>query len=440
MNIRATLPQEGQIQMLVAARQRPPALRQRDCQSMSDSSTSVRVFKYRLYPSKAQEKNLYRILNCARNLYNMALAERKYAYQLEGRKVTLAETEQLAKRYRATFPHAQQMFSQTAQSVVKQVDLAYQSFFRRVKAGEKAGYPRFKSRNRFNSFEFKQYGAGAKIDGRRLKLYGVGRVPVRWHRPIEGTIKTVRIVLKAGKWYVCFTCEVPASEPLPKTGHVVGLDVGISALVTTSDGEQVANPNYYRAGQKRLRVLQRRLARAKKGGKNRRKKLLAVQRQHEHVASQRQDDLNKLAYALTQHYDGIAVEDLRITNMVRNKHLSKSILDSGWGYFKERLTHKAASAGRELLFVDPAYTSKSCSTCGAILFRRQDGQHLTLSDRWVECDCGLSMDRDHNAAVNILRKAGWDTPVQRNVAPLFVSVSDIGKRKRAVEATRIYPL
>jgi putative transposase len=425
MNIRA------KIQMLVAALERPPALRQCECRSMSDSNTSVRVFKYRLYPSRAQEKNLYRVLNCARNLYNMALAERKYAYQLEERKVTLADTEQLAKRYRATFPYADQMFSQTAQSVVKQVDLAYQAFFRRVKAGKKAGYPRFKSRNRFNSFEFKQYGSGAKIDGRRLKLYGVGRVRVRWHRPIEGTIKNVRIVHKAGKWYACFTCEVATPEPLPATGRVVGIDVGISALITTSDGEKVANPNYYRAGQKRLRILQRRLARAKRGSKNRRKKLLAVQRQHEHVASQRRDYLNKLAYALTQHYDGIAVEDLRISNMVRNRRLSKSILDSGWGYFKERLTHKAASAGRELVFVDPAYTSKCCSGCGAIF------EHLTLSDRWVNCDCGLSMDRDHNAALNILSRSRWDTPVQHNVAPLFVSVSDIGKRKRAVEATRL---
>lgn len=243
---------------------------------MSDSSTSVRVFKYRLYPGKAQEKNLYRVLNCARNLYNMALAERKYAYRLERRKVGIAETEQLAKRYRATFPYAQQLFSQTAQSVVRQVDNAYQAFFRRVKAGEKVGYPRFKSRNRFTSFEFKQYGVGAKIDGRKLKLYGIGRVSLRWHRPIEGTIKTVRIVLKAGKWYACFTCEMPESVPLPETGRVVGIDVGISALITTSDGEKVANPNYYRAGQKRLRLLQRRLARAKRGSKNRRQKLLAV--------------------------------------------------------------------------------------------------------------------------------------------------------------------
>lgn len=424
MNVRA------KIQMLVAARERPPALRQSRCQSMSDSSTSVRAFKYRLYPSRAQEKNLYRVLNCARNLYNMALAERKYAYQIEQRKVTLADTEQLAKRYRATFPYAQQMFSQTAQSVVKQVDTAFQAFFRRVKAGEKAGYPRFKGRNRFNSFEFKQYGSGAKIDGRRLKLYGIGRVPVRWHRPIEGVIKTVRIVLKAGKWYACFACEVPASEPLPATGQVVGIDVGISALITTSDGRKADNPNYYRAGQKRLRILQRRLARAKRGSKSRRKKLLAVQRQHEHVANQRRDFAHKLSTELVRGYDGIALEYLRVRNMVRNHHLSKSILDSGWSMFRQFLTYKAASAGRVTAFVDPAYTSKTCSGCGAIF------EHLTLSDRWVECDCGLSLDRDHNAALNILSRAGWDTPVQRNAAPLPAPNGN-GKRKRAVEAARL---
>jgi putative transposase len=197
---------------------------------MSDSSSRVKVFKYRLYPSPTQEQNLFRVLNAARNLYNMALAERKYAYQLEKRSVSVAETEQLAKRYRATFPYAQQMFSQTAQSVVKQVELAFQAFFRRVREGnKKPGYPRFKGRNRFNSFEFKQFGVGAKLDGRRLKLFGIGRVPVRWHRPIEGSIKTVRILHSAGKWFACFSCEIGESVPPPRTGCAIGLDMGVSA-------------------------------------------------------------------------------------------------------------------------------------------------------------------------------------------------------------------
>jgi putative transposase len=259
-----------------------------------------------------------------------------------------------------------------------------------------------------------------------LKLYGIGRVRVRWHRPIEGTIKTCRIVYKAGKWYACFSCEVE-SQPLPETGKVIGVDVGITSLITTSDGEKADNPNTYREAQADLRRKQRKLARAKRGSKNRRKALKAVQRQQEHVANQRADFLHKLSYTLVQRYDGIALEDLTITNMVRNKHLSKSILDSGWGLFKQSLTYKAESAGRELCLVNPAYTSKTCSSCGAIF------EGLKLSDRWVTCDCGLSLDRDHNAAINILSRVGWVTSVNGNVAPLPAPNGE-GKGKRRSEA------
>ena len=207
--------------------------------------------------------------------------------------------------------------------------------------------------------------------------------------------------------------------------------MGISALATLSNGVKVENPNYYHAAQNKLRVLQRKLARAQRGSKNRKKALLQVQRQQEHVAHQRKDYLNKLAYTLVEQYDGIALEDLRIPNLVRNHHLSKSILDSGWGYFRDQLTHKAESAGRVVVFVDPAYTSKCCSNCGAIF------QNFSLSTRWVDCECGLSLDRDHNAAKNILNKAGLDKPVKQNVAPLLALNTSVSKRKRASEATRL---
>lgn len=381
---------------------------------MADSTTH-RVYKYRLYPSATQEKHLETVFRCANGLYNMALAERKYGWQLEGRNVSNAELEQLAKRYRATFPGARQMFSQTAQSVVKQVDKAFQAFFRRVKAGEKPGYPRFKSRNHFHSIEFKQFGTGARLDGRRLKLYGIGRVRVRWHRPIEGTIKTVRIVHKAGRWYACFACEVPETAPLLKTGRVIGIDVGLNVLATFSSGAKIEHPRFYRESQTKLRIFQRKLARAKQGSKNRCKALLRVQRQHEQIANQRKDFLHKLSTDLVRQNDGIALEALRVKNMVRNTRLSKSILDSGWSIFRQCLTYKAASAGREVVVVEPAYTSKCCSRCGSIF------QDFDLSTRWVECGCGLSLDRDHNAAINILKKAGWDTSVSVNAAPLPVS-------------------
>jgi putative transposase len=222
---------------------------------------------------------------------------------------------------------------------------------------------------------------------------------VRWHRPIEGKIKTVRIVRKAGKWYASFACEVEP-QPLPATGRDVGIDVGIASLITTSEGEKVAHPNWYRAGQRKLRVLQRRVARRKKGGSNRRKAVRQLQRQHERIANQRKDYLHKLAHDLVVRCDRIALEDLRITNMVRNPHLAKSILDAAWGCLILILLSKAASAGREVCLVDPRGTSKTCCRCGHTF------EGLTLADRWINCPCGWSCDRDENAALNILNRAG----------------------------------
>ena len=372
---------------------------------------AIKTFKYRLYPSQSQARNLLLILKVAQNFYNMCLSERKWTYELEGRSVTQKEQLRQVKHYKATFPQAQQVHSHVLQIVATDVDQAFQAFFRRVKAGETPGYPRFKSHNHWHSFGFKEYGNGFKLDGRRLKIAGAGRIPVRWHRPMEGDIKTVRIVCKAGCWYACFACEVADKPERPKTGCYVGIDVGITALLTTSDGEKVDNPKFYRAAQKKLRVVQRSLSRKKKGGKNQRKALRVVQRQQEHVANQRRDLLHKLSYTLVRYYDGVALEDLSIRNMVRNHHLSKSILDSGWGMFKQYLTYKAASAGREICLVNPAYTSKCCSNCGAMF------QNFDLSTRWVKCECGLSLDRDHNAAINILKRAGWDAPAIANEDP-----------------------
>jgi putative transposase len=350
------------------------------------------------------------VLAVCRHFYNRCLEDRKWSYEIEGRSISKNEPIKQSRWYRQTFPQAQDVFSQTLQSVAVDLSKAFDVFFRRVKADEVPGYPRFKGRDHFHRFNFPQFGVGAKLEGRRLKLFQIGGVRVRWHRPMEGTPKTVRLVHKAGQWYACFVCEVPESTPLPETGCTLGIDVGISALITTSDGEKVDHPNHSRVAQKKLRVVQRSLARKKKGSKNRRKALRTVQRQPIHTANQRGDLLHKLSTTLIPAYAGVALEDLTIRNRVRNHHLSKSILDSGWGRFKHYLTYQAASAGRELRLVNPAYTSKTCSCCGSLF------QNFDLSTRWVEClHCGLSLDRDHNAAINILRKAGWDTPVVANV-------------------------
>lgn len=357
----------------------------------------LKAFQYRLYPTKSQERLLESTLETCRRFYNACLAERKEAYEQEKRTISKFAQLRQVKTLKQTNPYAATVHSHILQVVVSDLDKAFQAFFRRVKAGEKPGYPRFKGRNRFDSFGLKEYGNGFRLDGQRLKLSGIGRVAVRWHRELEGQIKTARVIRKAGHWYVSFACEVEQPEPLPSTGQSVGVDVGVASLITLSDGTKVDNPKWYRASQAKLRIAQRRVARRKKGGKNRRKAVLQLQRLHVHTQNQRRDFLNKLAHGLVQANDVIAVEDLQIQNMVRNKHLSKSILDSGWGYFRQRLAAKAAEAGRVVVAVNPAYTSKTCSGCGTVF------EHLTLSDRWVECACGLSLDRDHNAALNIQR-------------------------------------
>ncbi|MCZ7570312.1 MAG: transposase [Ardenticatenaceae bacterium] len=359
----------------------------------------LKTFEYRLYPSKSQERLMGQTLETCRRWYNICLAERKDAW--EQAQQSVGKFAQLAKvkDYRKENPFAGQVHSHVLQVVVADLDKAFQAFFRRAKAGEAPGYPRFKGRNRFDSFGFKEYGNGFKLDGRRLRLFGIGRVAVRWHRPIEGKVKTLRIKRKAGKWYACFACEVEP-EPLPETGKAVGLDVGIASLITTSEGEKVENPKWYRTEQRQLRVAQRRVARRKKGSARRRKAVLALQCQHERIRTARKDFLNKLAADLVNRYDLIAIEDLQISNMVHNRHLSKSILDAGWGYFRQRLSFKAEEAGRTVVEVNPAHTSKTCSHCGSLF------AELTPADRWVECECGLSLDRDHNAAINILKRAG----------------------------------
>ncbi|MDX2078682.1 MAG: transposase [bacterium] len=374
------------------------------------------TYKYRLYPRHSQIKALLYILTVARYWYNMCLAERKYAYELEGRSVSKKDQLRLVKHYKKTMLGNKQVHSHVLQVATNDLDKAMKKFFKwakgKKKAGEKVGYPRFKSASRFHSFGFKEHGNGFKVIGNRLHITGVGKIPIRMHRPLpEGAvIKTIRIKYQAGQWFVSIVITKPPSEELPKTGRYVGIDVGITSLITTSDGEKIDNPKYYGKAQKQLRKVQRALKRKVKGSKNYKKNLKRLQRVHGHVANQRSDFLHKISTYFVQNYDGIAIEDLRITNMVKNRHLSKSILDSGWGILKQYFTYKAVSANRALLIINPTNTSKWCSNCGCAF------ENFTLSTRWVECEqCGLSLDRDHNAAINILRKGGWDAPVLVNV-------------------------
>jgi putative transposase len=281
------------------------------------------------------------------------------------------------------------------QEVLARLDKTYQAFFRRVQRGEKAGFPRFKGRNRFHSFAYKEYGNGAQLDHGVLVLSKIGRIHVHWSRPIEGRPKTVTLSKEADGWYVAIACaEVPTHPSLP-TGQETGIDLGLESFATLSDGSMIHNPRCYRKAEQHLANCQRRVSKRKKGSARRRKAVCWLAKAHQTVRRQRTDFHHKTALALVQNYDTIYHEDLQVHSMVRNHHLAKSISDAGWSAFVSILNFKAANAGRSVHAVDPAFTSQACSGCGVIV---QKG----LSVRWHKCpDCGMSLHRDHNAARNI---------------------------------------
>jgi len=280
--------------------------------------------------------------------------------------------------------------------VVLRVDRAFQAFFRRLREGQTPGYPRFHGRDRYNSFTYPQVRehGGARLDNGFLALSKIGRIAVRWSRPLEGTAKTVTISREADGWYACFSCADVPVQPLPATGQETGIDLGIEAFATLSDGTRVFHPGWYRKAERALKTAQRHVSRRKKGSARRRKAVALLAKAHQRVRRQRADFHHKTALALVRANDVIYHEDLQTANMVRNHHLAKSISDAGWSAFLSILSFKAACAGRSVVAVTPAFTSQRCSGpgCGAIV---QKG----LSVRWHRCpECGTSLHRDHNAA------------------------------------------
>jgi putative transposase len=283
------------------------------------------------------------------------------------------------------------------QDVLTRLERAFQSFFRRLREGGTPGYPRYQGANRYNSFTFKQFGNGATLDNGFLVISKIGRLAVRWSRPIEGTPKTVTISREADGWYVCFSCADVPVRPLPTTGQETGIDLGIEAFATTSGGTRIFHPGWYRNAERRLKTAQRCVSRRKKGSNRRRKAVVLLAKVHQKVRRQRADFHHKTALTLVQTNDVIYHEDLQTANMLKNHHLAKSIQDAGWSSFLRILAFKAAYAGKRVIAVPPAYTSQTCSGCGVLV-------HKGLSVRWHSCpECGTSLHRDQNAARNIER-------------------------------------
>lgn len=355
-----------------------------------------KTFKYRIYSNRATITKAENWLNLCRRLYNAALEQRIAIYRQNKSSISCFGQINQLPDLKDGFSEYNEVGSQVLQEVLERLDKAYQGFFRRIKNGNgKAGFPRFKGKDRYNSFVLKQ--AGWKLDGKYLTITKVGKFKFRLSRLIEGDIKTVTIRREStGKWYVCFSCDNVPEKKLPKLDRTIGLDVGIKSFCVDSDGNKIDNPQYFRQSEKLLRQRQRIFCRRAKGSHRRHKTRLLVAKTHEKIVNQRNYFLHKTANQYIANYGIIRVEDLNISGMVRNHHLAKSISDASWGKFFNLLSYKAEEAGRELIKVNPKNTSRKCSQCGII------NQELKLSDRiWVCGVCGTVHDRDHNGAKNI---------------------------------------
>jgi putative transposase len=294
-----------------------------------------KTFKYKLMPTPTQERELRRVLGLCCWLYNTALEQRITAWQRC--RIALSRYQQAAelKDIRAAFPEYAAIHSHVLQDVLARLDKTYQAFFRRVKAGEKAGFPRYQAYTRWHSFTYIEYGNGATLENGFLVLTKIGRIAVRWSRPLEGTPKTVMTSKEADGWYVCLSCADVPVQPLPLTGQGTGIDLGLEAFATLSNGMRIFSPGWYRKAERALKTAQRRVSRRKRGSNRRRKAVTLLAKAHQTVRRQRQDFHHKTALALVRANDTIYHEDLQTANMVRNHRLAKSIQDAGWGSVPE---------------------------------------------------------------------------------------------------------
>ena len=362
-----------------------------------------KTFEYRAYPTTKQ-RNIFTVwLALLRAIYNQALAWRIDTYNATGLTVkwpTQANALPDLKQQSTRFAN---LHSDVLQDTLRRLDKAYQSFFRRAKKGESPGFPRFKGEGRYRSMTFshlsKRLIRNVRRKFARVVVPKIGQLKIRYHRSLpDGKIKNLTIHRKASGWYVSIVVEVP--DPVAvKVETTIGVDVGLTSFLTDSNGYHVPNPRHSRKSERKLKNHQRVLSRRKKRSKRCAKQREVVARCHEHIANQRKDFHFKTAHRVLDSCDEVAVEKLKIGNMLKSHYLAKSISDAGWGNFRLILQSKAANAGKQLTKVKPHYTSQKCSGCDSIVKK-------SLSVRVHQCThCGLTLDRDHNAAINIKKAA-----------------------------------
>ena len=367
----------------------------------------LRTYKYLLRPNTEQIAKLDFLFWQSRLVYNAGLEQRIMTYKETGKGCSYGAQWIHFRDMRRENPETLgQVNASSLQHLLRRLDKSFAAFFRRLKAGEKPGFPRFKNRHRFKSIEY-SYGDGCKLrqdeHGRKsFYVQNVGEMRMCYHRaiPVEAEIKHAVIKRVGERWYICLMLELPdTGEKRTPIGNQVGIDVGLKSLAALSTGELIENPRWLRESLAKLRQLQRHASRQVRGSSRQRKTSHQIARLHEQVANQRADYLHKVSNRLVAENDLIAIENLSLGFMNRNGRLSLSSYDAGFGLFRQMLEYKAESAGIQVIAVNPSNTTQACSGCGRIVPK-------DLSIRVHAClDCGLVLDRDANAARNILTLA-----------------------------------
>ena len=360
-------------------------------------------YKFRLYPNREQENLILRTFGCCRFVFNRYLAQRMEAYQETGKSPTrfMQDKDLTTLKQQEETIWLKEVDKCALQNTLKQLDSAYQHFFRRVKEGKKPGFPHFKSKKQKR--QSYQTNSNIKVLEGAVQLPKLGKVKCRVSRAVQGRILSATVSRSAsGKYYVALCCRLDQDLPkLPFTGAVIGLDLGIKSYAVTSDAREYENPKYLKQSEKKLKRLQRQLSRKTKGSANWEKARIQVAWCHEHVANQRRDMQQKLSTNIVRENDIICVENLAPKNLMRNHKLAKAIADAAWFEFRRQISYKAKWYGKQLIMVDRFFpSSQLCSCCGT----RWEGTKNLKVRKWTCPCCNTELDRDTNAAVNILRE------------------------------------
>ena len=380
---------------------------------------STRAYKFRIYPDTTRQAEIDERLILAQQFYNKILEKSIAAYQNGKTKVSMAQFNRFVKEIIQEDKKYLKLYSQTRCEIEYRLLKAYRNFFRRIKEGNrKAGFPRFRSRDRYKTITYPQDNGAFAIEKERkanmLRVSRIGRMKIDMHRQIEGTVKTLTIKKEAGDYYAIFTTAQKTEMPKIKDANPIGIDVGLTTFAALSDGTMIRKPKFARTQAKKISRWQRVVARrtkwegrkkAKQQSRNRNKATIKLQEAWQEVNNQNRDFIQKETTNLVTSglYTSFVVEDLQIGNMVKNHHYARSIQEATWGMFKTVLSYKAESAGMGVIPVPYAYTSQTCSRCRNV---KQGKDRLQRGDRIYQCfACGLVLDRDTNASMNILEKA-----------------------------------